>query len=115
MSGVIGILTGAGTTGTQCADVIFNPTSGSTPRVVSLSSATTGSHLFVTKVNNAFSQPAPVTPTHVGDVATGITVRYASNFAAVSTGSGFCTMAALAYRSDNLDSNVTEGEYGNEP
>src|SRR5437868_2697699 len=92
------------TAGNQCANVVFNPSSGPTPLTVGLSTSTAGAHIFYTATVDG------VDPTHNGDNATGITIRIGNNSGSTSV-RGDAELRALAYKSGNSDSNITVGDY----
>lgn len=111
MSGILGVLSGGGGTGTKAAVVTITPSSGLTPRTVSLATIQDDGHIFYTKVSDPFGQPDGVMPTHSGDVATGSTVRIGTNHGTVLTGSGYVVIQAITYEPGFLDSDYSEGVY----
>ena len=100
------VLISVGSGAVACADVLLSPDAGITPLTVSLSTATTGAHIFYTK-----GDPPGTDPTHTGDSAGVGTIRIGSNSGSVSTGSGNKTIRALAYEPTHLDSDITQGDY----
>lgn len=103
-----GILTDVGLTGagpTKCANVVIDPANGDAPQTVTLTTSTSGAHIFYTFKHSAI----PPDPTHSGDNATGTTIRIGSSFGTIETGSGGGWVKALAYKSGLLDSDISQG------
>src|SRR5215471_5522136 len=94
MSGILGAIdasaSGGGGGPTQCADVVLSPNSGTVPLTVSVSTTTSGAHIFYTK------DAVGIDPTHTGDSATGSTIRIGSNSGSVSTGGAAVVIRCLA-------------------
>jgi hypothetical protein len=92
---------------TKCDTVTYNPESGDAPITVTISTTTTGAHIFYTISN----QGVTLTPTHNGDNPTGATFRIGNSSGSVSIGpiAGVSCkqINALAYKLGLLDSDVT--------
>ncbi len=102
--------TNFGITGTftpvRVSPVGFSGTVTACPNTWTLSTTTTGAHIFY--VTDALGN---ATPTHTGDTATGSTIRIGSNSgSAASTGSssGIRYMTAVAYLAGSPDSAITQ-------
>lgn len=95
-----------------CDPVTFDPptdTEAGTSLDVTLSTTTSGAHIFYT-VNDDI----PINPTHSGDNPTGSTVRIGSNSGVVHLTffpGEVKDVAALAYKSGINDSVITTAEY----
>lgn len=111
MSGVLQA-TFTGTTGgsqTQADPVVITPDTGSAGDSVTLSTITSGAHIFYTA-----TQTTGVNPTHSGDNPTGVTIRIGSSSGSISAPGSVNkngVIRALAYKAGLIDSIISEGNY----
>jgi len=91
----------------KCAPVSITPNSGTTPKTVTFTDATTNAHIFF-NLKSGFFAPDP---THAGDNPIAPTQRIGSNNGTINIGAGNWALTALAYEPTHQDSDVTDAQY----